>query len=276
MVALDSAAPILLFVGLTTAPASSVSLLNNLEIAATSLIAMAYFKEAVGARLWLAIALITLSGVILSIGDWDTLALTPGALCVIAATVIWGLENNCTRALSLSDPIQIVAIKGVGSGSVTLILALCFETIRFDVPLAALSLAFGFVTAGLSVWFYIRSQRETGAARTSSICAIAPFIGVALSFIVLSERPAPSFYLALPLMLLGVYLSASERHSHYHSHKKIVHEHSHTHDDGHHAHAHPEGNPGRHTHLHEHSEISHSHEHLPDMHHSHGHKEEKP
>ena len=66
MIVLDIAAPILLMLGVSRGSASSASLLGNFEIVATTLIALALFREKVSGRLWMAIALITLSSVILS------------------------------------------------------------------------------------------------------------------------------------------------------------------------------------------------------------------
>lgn len=66
MVVLDIAAPILLMNGIARANSANVSLLNNFEIVATTLIAFAVFREAVSRRLTLAIALVTLASVLLS------------------------------------------------------------------------------------------------------------------------------------------------------------------------------------------------------------------
>src|SRR5665647_548001 len=52
MILLDIAAPILLMLGLTMTTSSNVSLLNNFEIVAISLIALFIFKETIGKRMW--------------------------------------------------------------------------------------------------------------------------------------------------------------------------------------------------------------------------------
>lgn len=57
MVVLDIVAPILLMLGITMSNSANVSLLNNFEIVATSMIALVVFKEAISKRLWFAIAL---------------------------------------------------------------------------------------------------------------------------------------------------------------------------------------------------------------------------
>ncbi len=116
MVVLDIAAPIFLMIGLTRTTAANASLLNNFEIVATSIIALLVFKERIGRRLWLAIGLITLSSILLSVEDASSFQFSFGSLFVLAACVCWGMENNCTRCLSRSDPLEIVVIKGFGSG----------------------------------------------------------------------------------------------------------------------------------------------------------------
>ncbi|MDF2891146.1 MAG: hypothetical protein K0R80_1513 [Clostridia bacterium] len=72
MVMLDIAAPIALMFGLTMTTSSNAALLNNFEIAATSVIALIVFKEAISRRLWLSISLITISSIILSIEDYSS------------------------------------------------------------------------------------------------------------------------------------------------------------------------------------------------------------
>ena len=124
MVALDIAAPILLMLGLKFTPAANASLLNNFEIVATAIIAFTMFHEAIGRRLWIAIALITLSSILLTVESEDSFSFSFGSLLVLAATVCWGLENNCTRQIADRDPLQIVMVKGLGSGTGALAVAL--------------------------------------------------------------------------------------------------------------------------------------------------------
>ena len=90
MVLLDIAAPILLMAGLARTSPAHASLLNNFEIVATSLIALAVFHETIGQRLWLAIGLITLASMILSFEDASSLQFSSGSLLVLGACVCWG------------------------------------------------------------------------------------------------------------------------------------------------------------------------------------------
>jgi len=271
MIVLDIAAPISLMTGLSMTSPATASLLNNFEIVVTTVIALVVFKEAVGKRLWLAIALITLSSIILTGVGFAALSFSPGSLLVILACVCWGIENNCTRMLSLKDPLQIVIIKGFGSGIGSLIVALLIGDISATMIYIAITLLLGFVAYGLSIYFYIRAQRVLGASRTSAFYAFAPFIGVALSIAMFRETPTISFWASFVLMLAGAYLAAFENHEHEHTHMVIAHEHRHNHKDGHHNHTHEQPVAVEHSHVHIHAEQKHKHRHTPDLHHVHSH-----
>jgi drug/metabolite transporter (DMT)-like permease len=271
MIALDIAAPILLMIGLSMTTSATASLLGNFEIVATTAIALVVFKEAIGKRMWLAIALITASSMILSIEDFSNLKFSLGAVFVLLGCISWGIENNCTRMLSLKNPMQIVVIKGIGAGFGSLLITAFTGGISTNILYIALSLLLGFVSYGLSIYLYIFAQRSLGAARTSAFYAFAPFIGSGLSFIIFREAPAISFLIAFAVMTTGAYLAAFEKHDHEHDHALIEHEHRHDHSDGHHNHLHEPSVIGEHSHLHTHEPLKHSHKHTPDLHHLHKH-----
>ena len=210
MVVLDVAAPIFLMLGLTGTSAASASLLNNFEIVATSMIALAIFRERISGRLWLAIGLVTLSSIVLSLEGGGSLQFSLGSLLVLLACCCWGLENNCTRALSEKDPLEIVVVKGFGSGLGAMIVALvCGEHLPSLLP-ALGALALGFVAYGLSIFFYIYAQRTLGAAKTSTWYAISPFIGVGLSLVIFRQIPGLMFWVALAIMAAGAYFAATD------------------------------------------------------------------
>ena len=207
MVLLDIAAPICLMVGLTMTTAANASLLNNFEIVATSVIALAIFKEKISKRLWAAIALVTLSSIILTVEDASSFQFSFGSLFVLLACVCWGFENNCTRKISNKDPLQIVVIKGFGSG---LLIAFSIGERLPEIQYILCALMLGFVAYGLSIFFYIYAQRILGAAKTSTYYAVAPFIGVVLSLLIFHDVPAMSFWVALVIMAAGTYLASTE------------------------------------------------------------------
>ena len=215
MVVLDIAAPICLLLGLTMTTAANVSLLNNFEIVATAVIALVIFREAISSRLWLGILFVTASCALLSFEDLSSLQFNSGSLFALLACICWGIENNCTRKLSskdpLKDPLQIVMVKGICSGTGSIIIGfLCGERILHLWTIPAV-LLLGFVAYGLSIYFYVYAQRILGAARTSAYYAVAPFIGVFLSLLIFREVPGLLFIAALILMIVGAWLSSQDK-----------------------------------------------------------------
>ncbi len=218
MIILDIAAPILLMIALTMTSAANTSLINNFEIVATALIALFLFKEAIGRYMWIAITLITLGCIFLSIEDIGSFDFSAGSLFAVLACVCWGFENNCTRKLSANDPLMIVVIKGFGSGIGSLLIAVAIGQFKTDIRYTLVALLLGFVAYGLSIYFYISAQRTLGAARTSAYYAVAPFIGVLMSFIIFGQEMTGWFVVACVFMIAGVSLTVLE-----HSKRKCEH-----------------------------------------------------
>ena len=206
MIVLDIAAPILLMTGLTMTSSATTSLLNNFEIVATTVIALVIFRENVSKILWTAILLVTVSSILLSVDDISGFVLSPGALLVLGACFCWGLENNCTRRLSEKDPIQITTVKGIFSGLGSLAVALYLGNPIPGIALICITLILGFLSYGLSISSYIRAQRDLGASRVSAYYSLAPFIGVAIAFVLFRESLGWSFWVALVLMIAGTAL----------------------------------------------------------------------
>jgi drug/metabolite transporter (DMT)-like permease len=262
-------APISLLSGLRTTSAAAASLLLNLEVVATALVASLVFSEFIGRRVVAALVVITAAGIALT---WNTTGLTglsPGVLAIIAACVLWGLDNNLTRQISGKNPLAIAAVKGMGAGGVSFLLAMLSHAAIPGFRVVAAALLAGFITYGVSIVLFVSSLRDLGAVRTSAYFASAPFIGSIASLLLFREIPGTQFIIALPLFLLGVALLVSERHIHRHIHERIVHTHLHRHDE-HHDHAHPGEDSNEHVHEHAHEPMEHEHPHAPDIHHRHG------
>lgn len=210
MVTLDIIAPILLMLGVKFGTSANASLLGNFEIVATTLIALLIFKEKVSRKLWVAIGLITLSSIILSFGGEGSFSFSSGSLLVLGATACWGLENNCTRSISAKSTYQIVTIKGFGSGTGSLIVAIVLGGKLPELQYILPAVLLGFVAYGLSIFTYIRAQKKLGAAKTSAYYAIAPFIGAMLSFIFLRESLTITYMIAFVIMVLGTVFVVSD------------------------------------------------------------------
>jgi drug/metabolite transporter (DMT)-like permease len=271
------AAPVLLMTGLGSTPASSASLLLNLEGVLTALLAWFVFHENVDRRIFFGMLLIVLAGVLLSWRGQPAPGVPWGALAIAAACLCWAIDNNLTRKVSAGDALQIAALKGLAAGAVNLSLALALGA---HLPAAALvsgAAVVGFAGYGISLVLFVLALRLLGTARTGAYFSAAPFAGALLSLCMPGEAPGMVFWLAAAMMGLGICLHLSERHQHAHSHEALEHSHEHSHDE-HHQHQHDDessqlpDNGGRHSHLHRHAPLSHSHAHFPDIHHRHPHR----
>ena len=211
MILLDVIAPIALLIGLMSTNAATASLLNNFEIVATAIIALLLFKEHISKKLWLAIFLITIASIILSIENFEDLKFSYKILFIILACICWGFENNCTRMLSHNNPLDITIIKGFGSGIISLLIAYFAYEWQIKINYAIAALLLGFAAYGMSIFFYVYAQRFLGAAKTSTYYAIAPFIGVILSFIFLKENLNYNFWIALIIMISGTYFATTTK-----------------------------------------------------------------
>ena len=210
MVVLDILAPIFLMIGIARTNSANASLLNNFEIVATSLIALLIFKEKISKLLWAAIILVVTASVILSFEGAGSFVFNEGSLFVLAASICWGMENNCTNKISHKSAVEIVVIKGCFSGLGSFIIALIVGETLPVMRWILLVMLLGFVAYGLSINFYIRAQNSLGAAKTSAFYSVAPFLGVAFSMVLLGERPGVRFYVGLLLMIVSTVLMVKD------------------------------------------------------------------
>lgn len=264
-------APISLMTGLTMISGFSASLLLNLEGAATAIIATMLFKEHLGRRIVLVILCMTAAGVLLSWNPEEDVFAVTGPLLLIVAAVGWGLDNNFTRNICGKDPVQIAQIKGLVAGCTSIALALALGwnvRISSDIIWA---LVLGSLSYGASLVLFVLALQGLGASRTGAFFTLGPFVGAAVSVVLLNESLGWIMLPAAVLMLGGVVAMLYERHSHVHQHEEMTHVHLHSHGDFSHNHCHPD--PVREPHVHEHTHLAedHYHPHWPDIHHRHAH-----
>jgi len=265
-------APSLLAWGLVRAGATAGSLVLNLEAVLTVVLAWAIYREALGRRVIVAVALMAGGGAVLAldVGAHSATGLV-GALAVAAATLAWAIDNTLTRALADRDPLQVIAAKGALGATLTAAIALARGEPRPAAWAIAALLACGATGYGVSLRLYLLAQRRIGAARTGSVFALAPFVGAAIAFALGDRSAGLATAGAAACFAIGVYLHVSEHHHHDHVHPPVAHDHAHRHDDGHHDHAHDPPVLGEHSHAHHHDRLAHSHDHAPDLHHDHVH-----
>ena len=266
------AGPLLLMAGLARTGAATSSLLLTLEGAATAIMAWFIFHENFDRRIALGMVFLVAGVATLGWSGTPSADSTIGPLLIVGACLAWGLDNNLTRKVSLSDPLQIVQIKGLVAGPFNIALGLALGETLPNALTTLMAGLVGFIGYGISLALFVFALRGLGTARTGAYFSTAPFFGAAVSVVALGEPLTAQLAIAGVLMAVGVWLHLTEHHEHMHTHEPIEHTHPHTHDE-HHRHLHELGDPAgeRHTHVHRHAPLTHSHPHAPDMHHVHRH-----
>lgn len=264
--------PVALAWGLQRTSGTSASLMLTLEALFTALLAWRLYHETMDRRVWTAMLLLLVGGMLLILDQGLTGGnQLLGLLAVLIATVAWGVDNTLSRGLAERDPSQVVMFKSAAGASATLVLAVVFGEPIPAWSAASALLVIGATGYGLSLRFYLLAQRAFGAARTGSVFAFAPFIGAVVAVALGDRAWGVMMVLGSLSMLAGVVLHLVEAHAHLHQHEPLEHEHAHRHDDAHHGHVHQPMPVGEHSHVHRHTAITHGHAHVPDAHHLHRH-----
>ena len=265
-------APIALAWGLQRTSGVVASLLLNLEVLFTVLLARLLWSERIGGRVAAALVA-TLAGGALLVIDGRAMSVEAGwgAFAIVGATLAWAGDGVIGRPLAERDPSQVVLAKGSLGAVLSLLLSRALGEGWPGGPAALALLACGAVGYGASLRLYLRAQRAVGAARTGTVFAAAPFIGASMAWAMGERAGGIGTLAAAGLCAAGVALQLTESHAHAHAHEAAEHEHPHRHDDGHHDHAHHPPVVGEHSHAHRHEPVTHEHPHGEDADHRHEH-----
>lgn len=232
-------APICMMVGLNYITGFTASLMLNLEGLATVIIAVFFFRENAGKRLWIALVCMTMAGILLSWEPYQGIFSIMGSFLLVFAMFCWGIDNNLTRKISGKNAVQIAQIKGLAAGTTSMLIAYSLGVgIHFDL-MVLFALILGALSYGVSLVLFIEALKGLGSARTGTLFSIAPFLGALVSIVILKEWMGWVMVPAAALMIVGTYLLISEGHLHLHRHENMTHSHFHAHDDIHHLHGHP-------------------------------------
>ncbi len=263
--------PVFLMFGLTGMPASGASLLLNAESVFTALLAWFVFKENFDRRIALGMTVIVAGAVVLSVPSEAHISGLWPALAILGACFAWGVDNNLTRKVSLTDATWIASVKGWVSGIVNLSLAFSLGASMPSLQNLASAMTVGLLAYGVSLALFVVALRHLGTARTGAYFSVAPFFGALLA-VLMGETVTIPLLLAGALMALGTWLHLTERHEHQHEHEEMEHTHEHSHDEHHlHEHDYPVSPGTKHSHRHKHEPLIHTHPHYPDAHHRHDH-----
>lgn len=260
---------VFLLFGLGYSQASSVSLWLNLELVATAILGVIFFKDHLDKNTWIGIIITLCAGVLLTYNEGNS-----GLIAIVfisLACICWGLDNHFTALIDGINANQITFIKGVVAGSVNLMIGIAIggDLPQHQIILGAVVL--GVFAYGISIVLYIKSAQHLGATRSQVIFSSAPFFGFLSSWLILSENIGIIQISTALLMITAIWIIIKTSHNHQHFHDEQTHIHLHIHDDEHHNHKHSGKGKVRHSHNHKHEKTKHNHPHFPDLHHRHDH-----
>ena len=264
--------PLLLMLGLKSANAASVSIWLNMELVATALLGVLFFKDSLDKFAWMGVAFTLLAGIVTTFGEG--VSSIASGLLITAACFSWAIDNHLTALTDGSSPHSVTFIKGIVAGSVNFGIGCLLSSTSLPLGSLAPAIGIGIFSYGFSIVLYVTSAQNIGATRGQVLFSTAPLWGVMLSYLFLNEPFQWVHVVSIVLLALAVVVTNILSHSHRHSHIAIFHVHYHTHNDGHHQHIDPVGldnKKGGHAHEHAHEPFTHEHPHHPDLHHRHEH-----
>jgi len=260
---------VFLLFGLGHSQASSVSLWLNLELVATAILGVIFFKDHLDKKTWIGIIITLSAGVLLTYNEGNSGIIAIAFISM--ACICWGLDNHFTALIDGINATQITFIKGAIAGIVNLMIGIAIGGGFPHYYIIFGAVALGMFAYGLSIVLYIKSAHHLGATRSQVIFSSAPFFGFLSSWLILSENIGIIQIITALLMIIAIWIIINTSHNHQHFHDKQTHIHLHTHDEEHHNHNHIRKVNVRHSHKHKHEKLKHDHPHFPDLHHRHNH-----
>jgi drug/metabolite transporter (DMT)-like permease len=263
--------PLFLMFGLKTANATSVSIWLNLELVATAVLGVLFFRDHLDLYAIIGLLLTIAAGILITVQESSSGIIS--GVFILLACIFWGLDNHLSAIVDGVSPQTITFVKGIFGGVTNLTIGMSLGTRLLHPEYIPIALIIGIFSYGVSIVLYVNASQNLGATRSQILFATAPFWGILTACIFLGEPFGLILLASFVLLAGGILLMYLVSHAHEHIHNKMIHIHEHSHDDGHHFHFH-EGETNKdlkHSHLHEHKEGKHAHKHLPDLHHRHEH-----
>ncbi len=204
-------APALYLYGLNQTSAVNAALLSNAEVFFTGVIAFAVFKETLKRRQLFESLIVVVGIVIVSTGlDFSSVQLSHGLagnLLVLAAGLVWALDNNLSRVTSQKfGPVFVSKFRNIFGGG--LLLGFLIATSAFSaIPIAAVPVLILYAgDVALATLTFMAALVRIGAVRTLIAFSTTSIFGSAFSVAILGESVTIIQATGGALILLGVYL----------------------------------------------------------------------
>jgi drug/metabolite transporter (DMT)-like permease len=209
-------APVLLMYGLQQTAASTAAILTNGEIVFTLALSSIFFGEKPQGRIGsFAFILIVTGLVIATTEDFraleSILELNPGNVLILASMLMWAIDNNISRRLTLNvSPAKIAMVKSLFGGLILLSIALAMgkgsaiSAIKYDMWILIIVMSIsGF---GGALLLFLEGIKRIGTVRTMSMFSMTPIFGIVIAALALGESITELQGIATALIIFGIIL----------------------------------------------------------------------
>ena len=210
------AAPVLLMYGLQQTAASTAAILTNGEIVFTLALSSLFFGEKPHGPVGLfAVVLVVIGLVIATTEDLTALEsileLNPGNIMILASMLMWAIDNNVSRRLTLKvSPAKIAMVKSLAGGLILLAIALAMgkgdsiATIKLDMWMLIIIMSIsGF---GGALLLFLEGIKRIGTVKTMSMFSMTPVFGIVIAALALGESITVFQGVATGLIIIGIIL----------------------------------------------------------------------
>ena len=210
--AMNSAIPFVLFAwAATRAPAGVSAIANSTTVLFTALVAFVAWREPIGLRRGIGLAVGFLGVVVLAGGDAGGSDVRYGALAGTIAAFLYGVAANLVkRQLAGLPPVGIAGATLVASALMLAPFGIAnWPAASISAPAWGSAVAIGVVCTGVAYALYFRLIRRVGPARAVTVTYLVPLFAVAWAWLILGEPLTPTMAIAGALILGGVALAQS-------------------------------------------------------------------
>lgn len=210
------AAPVLLMYGLQQTAASTAAILTNGEIVFTLALSSLFFGEKPHGPVGLfAVVLVVVGLVIATTEDLTALEsileLNPGNIMILASMLMWAIDNNISRRLTLKvSPAKIAMVKSLAGGLILLAIALAMgkvdsiAAIKLDMWMLIIIMSIsGF---GGALLLFLEGIKRIGTVKTMSMFSMTPVFGIVIAALALGESITVFQGIATGLIIIGIIL----------------------------------------------------------------------
>jgi len=209
-------APVLLMYGLQQTAASTAAILTNGEIVFTLALSSIFFGEKPHGRIGSFAFFLIITGLVIATTEDFTalesmLELNPGNVMILASMLMWAIDNNISRRLTLNvSPAKIAMVKSLFGGLILLAIVLAMgkgsaiSAIKYDIWILIIVMSIsGF---GGALLLFLEGIKRIGTVRTMSMFSMTPIFGIVIAALALGESISTLQVIATALIIIGIIL----------------------------------------------------------------------